>query len=377
METYPVTRWLQLVLFASTVVAMACAPVAPLAEAPPALPAAAPAPPPPPAAEAPPAANAVPPPAPTVVPKPATPESLPTPPPATAAPTSAPLPSTPPAELGMLPVVPVAPVITAASGQTAGYDKPVLNAEGIFLPPLLDPSKPVQVLVALHGMGGRGNVIGQRLGECASTNGWVVIAPTMAYRNYMDPEQVLLDDQATLPWLRNLVDSLPITVGGAPIKTTDRVMLYGFSRGAQVAHRFALFYPDKVASVVALSAGSYTLPRRTARVGSQDKPLAFPYGVADLERYAGVPFDAKLVARVPFLVGVGSADNGTAGVPRPWDPYEGSTRVERAQAFTRSVKEIGGNALLDVFSGASHEETARMRAEACDFMASQTRVRQR
>ena len=39
-----------------------------------------------------------------------------------------------------------------------------------------------------------------------------------------------------------------------------RVDVYGFSRGAQLAHRFAIFFPERVDHVVVFSAGTYTLP---------------------------------------------------------------------------------------------------------------------
>ncbi|MCL5958492.1 MAG: alpha/beta hydrolase [Chloroflexi bacterium] len=42
----------------------------------------------------------------------------------------------------------------------------------------------------------------------------------------------------------------------------EKVSLYGFSRGSQTAHRFALCYPDHVLVAALMSAGTYTLPNR-------------------------------------------------------------------------------------------------------------------
>jgi predicted esterase len=243
----------------------------------------------------------------------------------------------------------------------------VLEPEGLRLPSQLDPDQVTPVLLALHGMGGSGPRMARRLEDCATQHGWVLVAPTMAYRNYMDPEQVRLDGQEDLPRLRELLEALPGWLG---VPLAEQAFVYGFSRGGQMAHRFALFYPEKVAGVAVVAAGSYTLPRLTARLGGREQPLQFPFGVADLQRYAGHPFDARALRGVPFWVGVGATDTAREQVPRPWDPYVGSTRVERAERFARALQGLGASTTLDIFSGAGHEETLAMRAHACDFFAS-------
>ena len=278
-----------------------------------------------------------------------------------------------------LALAPVAPPPTAAPAPTLAVvrmppavpipGQPVIQSDGIYIPPSLDTSRPIQVMVALHGMGGAGGRIGQRLVECADRHGWIVVAPSFAYRDYLDPEQVRLDDKENLPRIRQLLDSLPIASSAGSVRFTERVLLYGFSRGAQAAQRFALFYPDRVQAAAVLSAGSYTVPRATARVDNQDKPLAFPYGVSDLDRYSGRKFDAEALARVPFWIGVGAGDTATAEVPRNWDPYLGKTRVERAQRLADMLRGMGTEVTLELFSGTGHEETAAMRARVCEFLA--------
>ena len=53
----------------------------------------------------------------------------------------------------------------------------------IHLPPNAAARQPLRVLVALHGMGNRGDVFAPRLIAEADQNGWVLIAPTMRYRD--------------------------------------------------------------------------------------------------------------------------------------------------------------------------------------------------
>jgi predicted esterase len=243
---------------------------------------------------------------------------------------------------------------------------PVLSADGLRVPSQLDPATPAPVLLALHGMGGSGPRVARRLEECATQHGWVLVAPSLAYRNPIDPEQVRLDGQELLPRLRELLEALPGRLG---VRLAERVLVYGFSRGGQMAHRLALFYPEKVAGVAVVAAGSYTLPRATAPVEGREQPLPFPFGVADLQRYAGRPFDARSLRAVPFWVGVGATDTATEQVPRPWDPYIGSTRLERAERFSRALQGLGAPVTFQVFSGAGHEEIPAMRSRACEFLA--------
>ncbi len=268
------------------------------------------------------------------------------------------------------------PVVASAEETVAATPgNPVLGPGGVFVPATVDASRPVPVLLALHGMGGSGARIAQRLAPCAERNGWVLVAPTLAYRDYMDPEQVRLDEQQDLPRLREIIESLPGRLGS--LRLDERILVYGFSRGGQVAQRLALFYPQQVAGVAVLAAGSYTLPAATVRVGHEETPLKFPFGVADLADYAGRPFDPRSLAGLPFWIGVGAADTAVSQVPPSWSPYLGSTRRARAWRVAELLRGVGADVTLNVFAGVGHEETGLMRARACAFLAAQAPLHDR
>ena len=224
----------------------------------------------------------------------------------------------------------------------------------------------MHVLLALHGQAGDGGRMAHRLQGCAEQHGWLLIAPTMAYRNYLDPDQVRQDAEENLPRLHALLANVRAQIAGVYLQPD--LLLYGFSRGAQMAHRFSLLYPSEVTAVAVLSAGSYTLPE------DQDpshSPLEFPFGVADLQRVAGGAFDPVAFGRIPFWIGVGGADTNPADTAPAWDQLEGRTRVERAQAFAQQLQARGVSTSLHIFGGAGHEETGSMRASACAFLAAQ------
>ena len=225
-----------------------------------------------------------------------------------------------------------------------------------------NPATPQQVLVALHGMGGNGEVFGRELVEQADHYGWLLVAPTIDYGDWRDPAQVAREDPKLIAALVEYIDQLPQITGFAVRK---RILLLGHSRGAQLAHRYAEFRPDRVLAVAALSAGTYTLPLASE---AQGKGLSFPFGIKDIEKYGGKAFDPARFEGVQFWLGVGGEDNNPNDVPRQWDSYEGNTRVQRAQAFEKAARQLGATAILKIFGGTKHELTPEMRSAACSFL---------
>jgi pimeloyl-ACP methyl ester carboxylesterase len=253
-----------------------------------------------------------------------------------------------------------APVMAAPGANTAVPGTPI-RAMFIRMPQQgTVPGKPVQVLMALHGMGGNGEAFAADLLEQADRYGWMIVAPTIEFGDWTRPDVVAQEEPVLIAALSDYVDQLE-TLTGMPVRR--QVLLLGHSRGAQLAHRFAEFRPDRVLAVAALSAGTYTLPNFALR---------FPYGVNDLAAYSGNSFDTQRLGTVQFFVGVGAQDTNPADIPRQWDAFEGNTRLQRAQSFAAAVQQIGGNAVLQVFVGASHGLTPEMRNAACAFLGATT-----
>jgi pimeloyl-ACP methyl ester carboxylesterase len=221
-------------------------------------------------------------------------------------------------------------------------------------------TKPIQVLLALHGMGGNGEDFSKDLVEQADKYGWLLVAPTIDYGDWTNPAVVAQEEPVLIKALADYLDRLPQLTG---LKTRRMVLILGHSRGAQLAHRFAEFRPDRVLAVAALSAGTYTLPQSNGG-------LSFPYGVKDLAQYAGHAFDPSHFDLVQFWVGVGGQDTNAADLPRQWDSIEGTTRVQRAQAFEAAMMRLGANSVLRVFGDAKHDVTSEMRLAACTFLGS-------
>jgi pimeloyl-ACP methyl ester carboxylesterase len=249
---------------------------------------------------------------------------------------------------------PVAHAADLASGISGVY---------VHVPRDLDPSQPAQVLVTLHGVGGNGEQFASQFLREADRNHWIVVSPTIAYGDWMDPAQVAREDPRLIRWLGEYLAALPTTV---KVPVRDRVLLLGHSRGAQLAHRFAFFQPERVLAVAALAAGTYTLPvTRT----SQGAMVRFPFGLGDLSTITGEPFSrTRLVEDTQFWVGVGAEDDNPGDLPRAWDQYLGTNRVQRARAFYDSLHDLGVRSVLVAFRGAQHSLTPDMAASACSFL---------
>jgi pimeloyl-ACP methyl ester carboxylesterase len=225
--------------------------------------------------------------------------------------------------------------------------------------------QPVQVMVALHGMGGNGHDFAEALAAQADRYGWLIVAPTIRYGDWTDPDQIAREDPALSAWLADYVRHLSANTGYVVNK---QVLLFGHSRGAQLSLRFAEMHPNLTLGVAAASAGTYTLP--VTRDENTGRALEFPFGVANLARDdGGVAFDPHSFAEVPIWIGVGGDDTNPNDVPDQWDPYIGNDRRGRAEKFSQVLIGMGADVTLNVFQGADHGLTDAMRAAGCAALA--------
>jgi pimeloyl-ACP methyl ester carboxylesterase len=109
--------------------------------------------------------------------------------------------------------------------------------------------------------------------------------------------------------------------------------LFGFSGGAQFAHRFAMLHPDCVAALVIASAGWYTFP-----VAGDPFPYGLSTGTTDGQRAAA---NLARFLQIPTLTLVGERDTrrdpGLRKEPRV-DDRQGLNRIERAERWTTTLR---------------------------------------
>ncbi|MGE3911044.1 MAG: alpha/beta hydrolase [Chloroflexota bacterium] len=232
-----------------------------------------------------------------------------------------------------------------------------------FVPPPIVTGQPIRLFVVLHGMGGSGTDMAAMLGPLAAQQNWAILAPTMPYRDYRDPELVRKDGEL-LPRLKSLIDALP---GRTGLTFQSKVLFFGFSRGSQEAIRYSLMFPDLTLGVAGLSAGSYTVP---SNFDAQGQTMRYPFGTGDVDTICGQKFNAAAAQKVAYFIGVGGADTKPDDVPRQWDALIGTNRLERASRFVEILQQFGARATLEIFPGAGHEVTGAMQQDAVQYLAS-------
>lgn len=125
--------------------------------------------------------------------------------------------------------------------------------------------RPSGVLLLIPGFNGSGVKILDDRWKCfANEHALVLLAPTFTSTNnpqelrtkgYYYPEQgsgAVIEEALSEVHRRT----------GAPV---DKILIFGFSAGAHLAHRFALWKPDRVEAFVAYSAGWWSDPTSTLR----------------------------------------------------------------------------------------------------------------
>lgn len=110
-----------------------------------------------------------------------------------------------------------------------------------------------------------------------------------------------------------------------------RIHLFGFSAGAQFAHRYAMAHPHRVARAVVAAAGWYTFP---------DQQQRFPYGIRPRRWLRGVTFNPEEFLRVPTTVLIGGLDTSTENMRNTARTVaqQGATRLDRARNWVAAMR---------------------------------------
>ncbi len=198
----------------------------------------------------------------------------------------------------------------------------------LYIPSRRNPAAPP--LVTVHGISRRADEHIAAFAPWAERSGRVLVAPLFSEHQCKRYQRVTQDrcqaDRALFATLRDVAEATGIDV--------DRVDLFGFSGGAQFAHRFALLHPERVARLAVSSAGWYTQP---------DPGEAYPYGLAP-GIGGGQRFRPKLEAflEIPTLVLVGERDierDRALRKERRVDRRQGRNRVERAARWSQALRD--------------------------------------
>lgn len=184
--------------------------------------------------------------------------------------------------------------MTARAADTASRTDSLGREYYVYEPPRLDKSKIYWLVVGVHAWGGNGKGAAG-LSVWANRGDCIVVGPSFPNNGYQG-----LDERAG-EQLELLFKDL-----SKEYKLHDKMFLYGFSGGAQFAHRFMMAYPDLVAGCSAHSAGSWATGGRWHSINPK-------------------------AADIPLVISCGQSDTAKSS---PDAPY---TRVEWAKTFEKEL----------------------------------------
>lgn len=222
------------------------------------------------------------------------------------------------------------------------------------------PAAPVEgaaPLVAVHGISRNAREIAETFAARAAAQGRAVIAPVFDEARWNGYQRAVAPRRADTALIA-LLEELSL----AGVADTRRVDLFGYSGGAQFAHRFAMLYPHRINRLTAAAAGWWTYPDATP----------FPYGMG------GERWGAMMAAGLPgFLaldiaVAVGARDDAPDAATRSTpalDDQQGPNRLCRARGWVSALRAAAAvrnlpepRLTLRQLPGAGHDFAACARA---------------
>jgi len=210
-------------------------------------------------------------------------------------------------------------------------------------------AKPLQTLVVVHGSDFQHEKMCRYFARLADETSCLVLAPLFAPSGARNPDpdgyKFLRSSHAEYDRvLLEMVDAVAERLGSA----RERFFLFGFSGGAQFAHRFLYVHPARLHAVSIAAPGMVTLidPARPAWVGT-----------AGLGALCGNELDLQQVRRVAVQLLVGSEDSkphvGVAGA----DVYNhaGANRLMRWRKLLSNYQAHQIAVTHHEVAGAEHE----------------------
>lgn len=210
-------------------------------------------------------------------------------------------------------------------------------------------------LVALHGISRDDRAIWRAFAPLARETGRALVVPRFRAADWPQFQRIgrARPDLALL----SLFDSLEAQQG----LNMGRVEIFGYSGGAQLAHRFAMLYPHRVAALHVAAPGWYCMP---------DEAATWPEGLAHgntTSRFATLKRrQLANYLRLKLRLYVGAEDTARDPALRrnaALDARQGETRLDRAHAYLRAFRDAAGrrgitpDITLTLLPGCGHDFT--------------------
>ena len=187
------------------------------------------------------------------------------------------------------------------------------------------------VLVCVHGISRNAEEQINCFSDYAEANGVILIAPIFDDVRFPDYQRLGRSKRGQRADL--MLTAILAEVSQHIGVDIHRVSLFGYSGGAQFAHRFMMAYPERINAVVVAAAGWYTFP---------DSGCRYPRGTAHVESLMDMSFDLDRFLQIPVCALVGEHDtirDSTLRSGPKLERQQGLTRKERAHRWICAMRE--------------------------------------
>lgn len=227
----------------------------------------------------------------------------------------------------------------------------------LYVPSSYDERAGVRLLIVMHGYRRHAEAYARQFTEFADEHHSAILAPVFPHPERFQRLGIGDDSVRADLCLLDLVDE----VGSSYRIETGAFDLFGFSAGAQFAHRFMYLHPERIRSVVVASPGTVTLPT---------EGYGWPSGVANLGGLASARVDFERIRRVRALLIVGEHDIGDRNLNQHETAnHFGRTRLDRLRTLHAAWQAANiGHEYVEV-AGLAHVMDERIAGRARDFLA--------
>ena len=210
------------------------------------------------------------------------------------------------------------------------------------------------MLVAVHGISREWRELSQHFAAyCIAANCALVIPrfSRSGYRGFQRLEVGRKDLAADVALVKVLED-VAERFGTGRI---EELRLFGYSGGAQFAHRFSLLHPKLVRRQALAAAGFYTMP-------AADTP--FPYGLGEGAGRGAIRPDGLTIPTKVFVGDLDVLRDPQLRTGGAVDRQQGLNRLERARRFVAAVRTFAGArglvpaCSLEILRGCHHSFTS-------------------
>jgi poly(3-hydroxybutyrate) depolymerase len=206
----------------------------------------------------------------------------------------------------------------------------------VYLPPRFDREKTYWLLVVIGAVNGQNNFLADGILRAAPDNALeaIVISPSSPDD---DLNAIRFPTLGEGEFLAEIIKAMR-----TDYRLKPKILLTGYSRGAQFAHRFAFAHPDVVEAVAPLASGTWTTPDGRFLVeefGEMQAPHTF---LAKSENAATVPARLRNLFE-PRVAAVAASKAKTASKGIPFLVMCGTLdpRLPIAKEFVRSLEALG------------------------------------